>query len=546
MTRANSDFDFGIIGSGFAASVLAMILQRLGRRCVMIDSASHPRFAIGESSTPIADQILLDLSQDFDLPELRELARWQTARRIPSVVVGCKQGFSYFFHDQRCQPSAGAVSKTQGQEFAAKDRIGSEFQQAQDVSSSAVPYLVVPASPDQENADSHWLRSTVDQFLAKSAQQCGAVLWERTTVVSVDRVGTGWRLGVDRYSAGQQVPNQQVPNLEETELQVDFLVDASGAANVVGRALGIPSATTSMLTQTACVYGHFHLPVHWESVWQKWAIDSSRFSFPAQNAAMHHVTNDGWLWHLGFDNDQVSLGWVLNQNSGCVLPKSDDRQHLAPWWDKRLAAYPLLQGLYQNAEPVDVHRTLRYIPKVQRMVSQAAGEGWLALPSTAGFVDPLHSSGISHSLSAVQKIAMHLARCDHLSTEFCRDYDRRLRQEFWLLDRIVSLAYASLPDAKKWEAATMVYFTAAIAFEEERNRRRAIPDRQAIPIPDFLLADQPDWLEQVIRAMGLVNRKKPPKEGWLVAMSDILGSRNTAGLCDFNCKGVYQYTSAKK
>jgi FADH2 O2-dependent halogenase len=51
-------FDIAVIGSGFAGSLTAIIARRLGRSVVLIERGKHPRFAIGESSTPLANLLL--------------------------------------------------------------------------------------------------------------------------------------------------------------------------------------------------------------------------------------------------------------------------------------------------------------------------------------------------------------------------------------------------------------------------------------------------------------------------------------------------------
>ena len=38
-----------IVGSGFAGSILARILQGQGHRVLLLDRQRHPRFALGES-----------------------------------------------------------------------------------------------------------------------------------------------------------------------------------------------------------------------------------------------------------------------------------------------------------------------------------------------------------------------------------------------------------------------------------------------------------------------------------------------------------------
>ena len=41
---------------------MALVAARLGLDVVVVDHASHPRFAIGESSTPTADYYLKQIS----------------------------------------------------------------------------------------------------------------------------------------------------------------------------------------------------------------------------------------------------------------------------------------------------------------------------------------------------------------------------------------------------------------------------------------------------------------------------------------------------
>ena len=42
-----------VLGSGFAGTILARVLHRQGHRVVLVERGRHPRFAIGESSTPL-------------------------------------------------------------------------------------------------------------------------------------------------------------------------------------------------------------------------------------------------------------------------------------------------------------------------------------------------------------------------------------------------------------------------------------------------------------------------------------------------------------
>ncbi len=47
--------EVAIVGSGFAGSLLARVVAVLGYDVVLLERGTHPRFAIGESSTPLAN-----------------------------------------------------------------------------------------------------------------------------------------------------------------------------------------------------------------------------------------------------------------------------------------------------------------------------------------------------------------------------------------------------------------------------------------------------------------------------------------------------------
>ena len=131
--------DVAIIGSGFVGSILASILAKHGRNVVLIDSAKHPRFAIGESSTPIADFLLAHLGQLHGLDPLVQLSKWGSwQRHYPQLACGKKRGFSYFDH---------RVGRREVRESFVGQRS-----------------LLVAASPTDPSSDTHWYRADVDEF----------------------------------------------------------------------------------------------------------------------------------------------------------------------------------------------------------------------------------------------------------------------------------------------------------------------------------------------------------------------------------------------
>src|SRR5262249_5119741 len=158
--RQLMDFDIAIVGSGFAGSLLALICRRLGRSVVLVEKGAHPRFAIGESSSPLANLLLEELSDRYDLPRIRPLASWGSwQRHYPEIGCGLKRGFTFY----------GARA---GRPFAADPQRRNE--------------LLVAASPRDEIADTHWLRADFDHFLVREAQAEGAEYSDETGIDSVE------------------------------------------------------------------------------------------------------------------------------------------------------------------------------------------------------------------------------------------------------------------------------------------------------------------------------------------------------------------------
>src|SRR5205823_7469558 len=143
----NADFDIAVVGSGFGGSLMAMIARRLGRSVVLLEKGKHPRFVIGESSTPLANLILEELSERYDLPAIRPLTKWGTWQQThPEIACGLKRGFTFFHHEADREFSDDELHRRQ---------------------------LLVAASPNDRVADTHWYRPDFDAFLVAEAQRLG-------------------------------------------------------------------------------------------------------------------------------------------------------------------------------------------------------------------------------------------------------------------------------------------------------------------------------------------------------------------------------------
>lgn len=489
-----------ILGSGFAGSLLATILERRGLRTVLLDRARHPRFAVGESSTPVADMILRGLALRHDLPRLAPLAAYGTWREsYPQLGVGPKRGFSYFHH-------------LPGEPFTPRADHANE--------------LLVAASSDPWICDTQWLRADVDAFLAAEAEGQGATLLEGVELEEIVETAGGWRL------AGRQ-------GEERVEIEATFVVDGTGPGGVLPQALGIEPAPAPLTTCTRAIYGHFTGVPRWGDVIAAAGAAVADHPFPCDDAALHHLLDGGWLWMLRFDDGRLSAGLVLDAERHPLDPSVSAETEWAAW----LGRYPSLGQVFQGARLADPPGRLIRTGRLQRLAGRAAGSSWALLPHTCGFVDPLHSTGIAHSLSGVERLAeilpAHWGRATLAAT--LAGYGEDIVREIRWVDRLVALCYRSLPSFRLFAASTMLYFAATIHYEGLRLKHTGPCDRL------FLAADE----EGLHAAAATACEALPPaletggEEGYERRVEEAIRPYNTAGLFRPAVANMYRHTAPR-
>src|SRR6058998_3142195 len=185
-----SDFDIAVVGSGFGGSLTAMIARRLGRSVILLERGRHPRFAIGESSTPLANLLLEEFALRYELPRLLPLAKWGSwQKEYPCLGCGLKRGFTFFHH-------------TPGLPWQQMPRRENQ--------------LLVAASPHDRIADTHWYRPDFDYFLVREAQAIGVDYVDRVKLAKPEIGAGGFTLRGEREG-------------KALCLKASFLVDAAGA-----------------------------------------------------------------------------------------------------------------------------------------------------------------------------------------------------------------------------------------------------------------------------------------------------------------------------
>lgn len=493
--------EVAIVGSGFAGSLLARVLAVIGYDVVLLERGTHPRFAIGESSTPLANLSLERLGIRYGLDDCYQLAthgRWLA--HFPELRRGLKRGFTFYrHHPDRPFANHGLESER----------------------------LLVAASPHDYLSDTHWLRADVDHHFVREAVVAGVDYRDRVELTKADVASNSVRLSGSRDGVS-------------FDLRANFLVDASGPGGFLARQLSIPSGLEHTETRSALVFSHF------EGVRLMSDVVSGMppGPYPDDWAAVHHLLDQGWMYSLRFDNGVTSAGFLLTPRGIASLTPSgtDDAGAL---WRALLERYPTLASAFAEATAL---MPISFRPAIQHRLTRSAGERWALMPHAYAFVDPLFSTGIAWSLRAVERLALafEAARNGRRVPELdvLNRYDSALNGEADQIDIVVAGAYEAMAHFDLFTAHAMLYF-ATVSFAEASQR--LAPKESAAwngflgvgdPVLEPIARESLRRLRHITRSRGEVGSVEERRtfSEWLARS---IAPRNIAGLADVRKRNLY-------
>jgi FADH2 O2-dependent halogenase len=436
------DFDIAVVGSGFGGSLMAMIARQLGRSVILIERGRHPRFAIGESSTPLANLLLEELAREYRLDALLPLTKWGTWQAShPDLACGLKRGFTFYHHQL-------------GQPWKADELRRNE--------------LLVAASPHDPIADTHWYRADVDHFFVREAQRLGVEFVDHTELTAAELSDDSVHLVGPNFS-----------------VRAGFVIDASGPRGFLHRALKLAESRFQNFPATQALYSHF------ENV-ERWAhlpcYSGCAPPYPVDDAAVHHIFPGGWIWVLRFNNGITSAGVATTR----------DVSDGAKSWARLLAMVPSIQQQFARANPV---LPFFHLPQVAFRAAQAVGQRWAMLPSAAGSIDPLLSTGFPITLWGIARLATAMQR--DWDPAALAEYERITFAELDRAANLVARLYSHFDDFGKFCSVAMTYFAAASYAEAARRLNR--PEKA----PSFL-----SGIDQPINPINVAGLADPARRNW--------------------------------
>ena len=260
----------------------------------------------------------------------------------------------------------------------------------------------------------------------------------------------------------------------ESIIEADWVIDASGQAAILSRALGLRQWDDQF--RNMAVYGYF--------------TGSKRLPVPDSSNIFIESYEHGWAWNIPLANNVASVGVVIDSEVGQQgIRESGVREYYRQQLDTTRHTRDMLSEADIVSGP-EVVKDWSYTS------DKMAGEGWILVGDAACFVDPLFSSGVHLAMmSGVMAAAyVHSAQNDDTIRDPAAGvYEELYRTEYSHFRELARLFYASnrTTESYFWEARRILgsgddeesrlSFIRAVAGQPPRGYERAVLDRGDLP-----------------------------------------------------------------
>jgi len=353
----SNDFDVVIIGSGLSGAMLAAILAKHGVDVVLIDSGTHPRFAVGESTIPHMSLLLSVLAERYGVPEIEHLAYPDRVAQSVCSTCGIKRAFGFAYH----RPGK-IYDPTEGVQFGTGSK--------------------------DEN---HFFRQDIDAFLFHTALHYGAAARQNTVVTAVE-IDEG---GVTIRTADGQ------------EIHARYVVDAAGHKSVLGRFFGLEETPTRFKHHSRSIFTHMiDVPPFDES--------GNPMTVSWHQSTLHHVFERGWFWVIPFNNRDGSTNPLISVGL-TVDPRRYPKPSIAPdrEFQQFLSLFPSVARQFADAKSV---RPWVSTGRLQYSTTRCVGYRYCLMSHAAGFIDPLFSRGMINTVEVIYALLPPSCRLSEITT----------------------------------------------------------------------------------------------------------------------------------
>ncbi len=407
-------YDVAILGTGLGGTLLGAILAANGQRVLLLEQGVHPRFTIGESTIPETTVLLRLMAKRYGVPEIAYFSNFHSIRAQVSPACGVKRNFS-FHHHRPGEPN--------------DPRHTNQFL------TWAPPF----------GPDIHFFRQDTDAYMLAVAARRGATVRQQTEVTEIRFDDAG----VDLATATGE------------SFRARYVVDAGGIRAPVAQKLGLRDDPCPLRTRSRTIFTH----MVGVTPYDRCAPPRREHGLPSPLAqgTLHHLFDGGWIWVIPFDNHPAATNDLCSVGLTLDLARHPEPEGTPEEEFRRIVArFPTVARHFEQAYPVRPWTATR---RLQYSASRMAGDRFCLLPHAASFVDPLFSSGLAVTVSAINSIAARLiaAKSDgDLSGERFQYVETWTARLFEYYDRLVSGAYVSFRDFALWNAWHRLWMLASL------------------------------------------------------------------------------------
>jgi FADH2 O2-dependent halogenase len=395
-------FDVILLGSGLGGSILATILARQNVRVLMIDKEVHPRFAIGEATTPDMDLMMVVLSYMYSVPEIAHLSSFNNiCNNISPSACGIKRSFNFVYHREM-----------EGQTLEESNKIG-------------------------VRDSSHFFRQDIDHYMVKVAINYGVKLLENIKVVDINTDSTKVEViieGGEKFTA-------------------NFLVDGSGYNSLLSQKFNLREEPTRLKTHSRSIFTHMVQVKRYDDCFPANIANLERETSEIlwHEGTLHHIFDGGWMWVIPFNNHAASKNPICSVGLNFNLkrfPKTD----ISPEQEFQdfLSRYPSIAVQFEDAKPV---RKWVSTGRLQYSSRTCMGNRFYLLPHATGFIDPLFSFGLANTCTVLiplaSKLLTAISKNDYSTANFA-SVERLQQKLIDYNDRIVNGSYISFTNFNLW------------------------------------------------------------------------------------------------
>ena len=350
----NNDVDVAIIGGGPAGSTAGTLLRKYAPNLsvTIFERERFPRDHVGESQLPLIGRVL------------DEMGVWNA---VEAANFPIKVGATYRW---------GTTDDLWDFDFIAGETLTDRGR---------------PSRYEGVRRDTAFQvdRAKYDKILLDHAKRLGCKVREETAIREIIHVN-------DRVEA------LRLDNGEE--IRPRYVIDGSGGAGIVRRALGVEISSPTSLRNIA-------IWRYWDNA--EWAVKIGVGGTRVFVMSLGY----GWIWFIPLGPTRTSVGLIVPAE---YYKSSGERPEAL--YEKAMGEDPMIAGLLKNA---NAEPGLFTTKDWSFVADRTVGENWFLAGESAGFADPILAAGMTLAHQGAREAAYTIA-----ALEQGREDPSWLRQSF--------------------------------------------------------------------------------------------------------------------